>query len=58
MNEVKYEGMYLGIVVQNNDPERRGRVKVFIPHLAATLYSDWNETFKDGEDKHFRFPDK
>jgi hypothetical protein len=58
VNEVKYEGMYLGIVVQNNDPERRGRVKVFIPHLAATLYSDWNETFKDGEDKHFCFPDK
>jgi hypothetical protein len=50
--------MYLGIVIQNNDPEKRGRVKVFIPHLAATLYKDWNETFKDGKDKHFRFPDK
>ena len=50
--------MYLGIVVQNNDPERRGRVKVFVPHIAATLYKDWNETFKDSKDKHFVFPDK
>ena len=51
-------GNYLGIVVQNNDPERRGRVKVFIPHIAATLYDDWNKTFKDSKDKHFIFPDK
>lgn len=58
MNEVQYLGNYLAIVVQNNDPEKRGRVKVFIPHIAATLYKDWNQTFKDGSDKHFTFLDK
>lgn len=58
MNEVSYNSHYLGIVLQNNDPERRGRVKVFVPHIGATLYEDWNKTFKDSEDKHFVFPDK
>lgn len=58
MNEITYNGFYLGIVVQNNDPEKRGRVKVYIPHVAATLYKDWNETFKSGLDKHFAFLDK
>ena len=58
MNEVTYSGFYLGIVVQNNDPERRGRVKVFVPHIGATLYKDWNQSFKDGDDKHFVFPDR
>jgi hypothetical protein len=48
----------MGIVIQNNDPERRGRVKVFVPHIAATLYDEWNKTFKDSKDKHFVFPDK
>ena len=56
MNQ-KFTGMYLGIVIQNNDPEKRGRVKVWIPHISATLYQDWNQTFKDLEDKHFFFPD-
>jgi hypothetical protein len=32
---------YVGIVVQNNDPEKRGRVKVFIPHLSVNLYEKW-----------------
>lgn len=58
MNEVQYLGNYLGIVIQNNDPERRGRVKVFVPHIAATIYEEWNKTFKDSKDKHFIFPDK
>lgn len=58
MNEINYNNIYMGIVIQNNDPEHRGRVKVFIPHIAATLYKDWNETFQDGLDKHFVFPDK
>ena len=38
----KYEGNFLGMVIQNNDPEKRGRVKVFIPHLSAVLYENWN----------------
>ena len=58
MREISYNSVYLGMVIQNNDPERRGRVKVFIPHLSSTLYDEWNETFKEGEDKQFVFPDK
>ena len=49
----KYYGNYLGIIVQNNDPEHRGRVKIFVPHISATLYSNWNA---DGLDKLFKFP--
>ena len=48
----KYYGNYLGIVVQNNDPDRRGRVKIFVPHVSITLYDKWNESFRD---KRFKF---
>jgi len=51
MNE--YIGMYLGIVVQNNDPEYRGRVKVYVPHIQANVYQNWFEEIKD---RSFRFP--
>lgn len=44
--------MYLGIVVQTNDPEYRGRVKIFVPHVNVSVYKKWNEVKKD---KHFRF---
>jgi len=47
-----YNGMYLGIVVQNNDPEFRGRVKVYVPHIQANVYSNW---FKELSNKNFRF---
>ena len=36
-----YYGNYVGIVVQNNDPEFAGKVKVFVPHLTPTVYSGW-----------------
>jgi len=52
MNYPKYYGNYLGIVVQNNDPLKRGRVKVFVPHISPTVYKKWNEVSKD---KKFRF---
>jgi len=52
MKYPKYNGNYLGIVVQNNDPEKRGRVKVFIPHVSPTVYKKWNEVLKD---KKFKF---
>ena len=42
-NTKKYLGNYVGIVVQNNDPERSGKVKVFIPHITATVYKKWVE---------------
>lgn len=48
-----YTGMYLGVVIQNNDPDKRGRVKVFIPHVSHNLYQDW---YDNNEDKRFQFP--
>jgi len=48
----QYLGNYLGIVVQNNDPARRGRVKIFVPHISPTVYKNWNEVNKD---KQFKF---
>lgn len=48
----KYDGMYIGIVVQNNDPEKRGRVKVYVPHVNAGVYENWYGVKKD---KSFRF---
>ena len=43
----KYYGNYLGIVVQNNDPDRRGRVKIYIPHVSITVYEKWNQNPRD-----------
>jgi len=51
----KYNENFLGIVVQNNDPEFRGRIKVFVPHISATVYKKWNEVKKD---KRFKFVGK
>ena len=53
----RYNSNYLGIVVQNNDTEKRGRVKVWVPHVSMTLYPKWNKTFQQLKDKHFIFPD-
>jgi len=52
MKQQAYYGNYLGIVVQNNDPLRRGRVKVFVPHVSPSVYSGWNEINRD---KKFKF---
>jgi hypothetical protein len=43
----EYYGNYLGICVYNCDPEYRGRVKVFVPHIMPTLYEHWNSEGKD-----------
>ena len=43
----KIYGNVLGICVNNNDPEKRGRVQIFIPHIMPALYDGWN---KDGKD--------
>ena len=43
----KYHGNYLGIVVQNNDPQQRGRVKVWVPHINCSVYSSWDKLSKD-----------
>jgi hypothetical protein len=49
----KYNSNYLGIVIQNNDPEHRGRVKVWVPHISANIYDKWNNLKKD---QTFSFP--
>lgn len=41
--------MYPGIVIQNNDPERAGRVKVFVPGITNTVYENWNQVQTDKE---------
>jgi len=52
-----YNGMHVGIVVQNNDPQYRGRVKVFVPHISPTVYKNWIENTKDkaAKDRVFKF---
>jgi hypothetical protein len=48
----RFDGHYLGIVVQNNDPDKRGRLKIFVPHVSPTVYNKWNEVQID---KQFNF---
>jgi hypothetical protein len=43
----KLYGNHLGICINNIDPENRGRVQVFVPHIMPALYEDWN---KEGVD--------
>ena len=54
----RYDGNYLGIVVQNNDPEQRGRVKVYIPHINAQIYDNWDNLQYRKSDGSIRFKDK
>jgi len=48
----EYFGNYLGIVIQNNDPDKGGKIKIWIPHISPTVYKNWEET---NEDKAFKF---
>lgn len=50
----QYFSRYKGIVIQNNDPENVGRVKVFVPQVNMTLLKGWNEEVDT--DKFFKFP--
>jgi hypothetical protein len=50
----QFFGFYRGIVIQNNDPERRGRVKVYISAFAPQIYDQWYD--QSDTDKSFRFP--
>lgn len=47
-----FHGNYLGIVVQNNDPDQRGRIKIYIPHINPSVYDNWDRVIKD---KKFKF---
>lgn len=49
----KYLGFYTGIVVQNNDPDHAGKVKVWVPHISPTVYSGWISNVS--ENKRFKF---
>lgn len=49
----KFNSIYLGIVVQNNDPDHRGRVKVWVPHVSVNVYDKWSQLKKD---QSFSFP--
>ena len=48
----KFYGNYVGIVVQNDDPERGGKIKVFVPHVSASVYKKWVEK---SNNKKFKF---
>lgn len=48
----KFYGNYIGIVIQNNDPLGKGRVKIYVPHISPTVYKRWNEL---SQDKKFKF---
>lgn len=39
----QYFGNHLGVVINTQDPENRGRVQVYIPNISPTLYKNWNE---------------
>lgn len=43
--------MYLGLCINNDDPQKRGRVQIFVPHILPALYENWNE---QGQDIHFQ----
>jgi len=49
---MKFQEMYRGIVIQNNDPKQSGRVKVFVPGINLTQIDNWNG--KKEEDKFFK----
>lgn len=44
-----YNSMYLGLCVNNDDPQKRGRVQIFIPHIMPALYESWNKEGNDVE---------
>ena len=50
-------GIHLGIVVQNNDPEFRGRVKIFVPEHAPSI-KGLTENLKKGVVIAFKSIDK
>lgn len=39
---MRYDGTYKGIIIQNNDPNNSGRVKVFVPSVNMTILDGWN----------------
>jgi hypothetical protein len=54
MNSINmmYNGLYRGIVIQNNDPQQIGRVKVYVPGINLNQTKNWNQNKE--EDKFFK----
>lgn len=40
-------GNHIGLVVNDQDPEKRSRLQIYIPHLSNTLYANWNNKLTD-----------
>ena len=40
-------GNHIGVVINNQDPENRGRLQIFIPHLSNNLLPTWNTNLED-----------
>ena len=58
MQETVYEPIYgnhIGIVINDQDPERRSRLQIFIPHLSNTLYAGWNDKIGSDNLKNITF---
>lgn len=51
-NYPKYNSHFLGIVVNNSDPDQAGKVQVFVPHISVNIYKNWNEL---PQDRKFKF---
>jgi hypothetical protein len=49
---MNHTGTYRGIIIQNNDPRKEGRVKVFVPGINLQQLENWNT--KKEEDKAFK----
>jgi hypothetical protein len=43
MQNKRYDGYYKGIVIQSDDPEQIGRVKVFVPQVSMALLEGWTK---------------
>lgn len=53
----KYNGFYLGYVIQNNDPDRAGKVKIYIPTLMPALIEKPDKISEDNDHVKIDFKD-
>lgn len=45
----RYNHFYRGIVIQNNDPLKSGRVKVFVPSVNTNILDSWTKNLQNDE---------
>ena len=53
-----YFGNYLGVVIQNNDPEKGGKVKVWVPEVSPSIYKNWDDNNLNKQFIDFNVMDK